>query len=151
MRSRPFIWILLCLLCLAGAWLLWSRAANTRTKSSAPPTVVAPTVTTIRSASTAPKILTPVYANSAKPGTVLASTNPFAWRRRNAGKAIDQLVNDSHAILLENALIDTGSPLTFSIPTHLQSQGDPGAYIVQARGSPCDCKWVGMEKVSGLP
>src|ERR1035437_4873182 len=156
MRSRPFIWILLCLLCLAGAWLLWSRAANTRTKSSAPPTVVAPTVTTIRSASTAPKILTPVYANSAKPGTVLASTNPFAWRLSNAGKTIDQLVNDSHAILLENALIDTGSPLTFSIPTHLQSQGDPGAYIVQARG-PIDNAFramlasAGAEIVSYIP
>ncbi len=38
------------------------------------------------------------------------------------------------AILLENALIDTGSPLNFSIPPQLQAQGDPGAYIVQARG-----------------
>jgi choice-of-anchor C domain-containing protein len=49
-------------------------------------------------------------------------------------KTIGQLVGDRHAILLENALIDTASPLNFSIPTHLQSQSDPGAYIVQARG-----------------
>jgi subtilisin-like proprotein convertase family protein len=52
----------------------------------------------------------------------------------NTPKTIGELMNDPHAILLENALIEIGQPLNFSIPKHLQSQGDPGAYIVQARG-----------------
>ena len=49
-------------------------------------------------------------------------------------QTIGQLTGDRHAILLENAFIDTSVPLKLSIPAHLRSQGDPGAYIVQARG-----------------
>ena len=134
MRSRPFIWVLLCLLCLGGAWLLWPRAANTRTRPSALQKVAAPTVTTVRSTSPAPTPFTILSTNVVKNGKVPSSANPFAWRISNTGKTIGQLVGDRHAILLENALIDTGSPLNFSIPVHLRSQGDPGAYIVQARG-----------------
>ena len=62
------------------------------------------------------------------------NTNRFAGRLSNTTKPIGQLVNDSHAILLENALIDTSLPLNFVFPKNLQPQGDPGAYIVQARG-----------------
>jgi glucuronoarabinoxylan endo-1,4-beta-xylanase len=130
MRSRPFIWILLCLLCLAGAWLLWRQTANTRTRPSTLPKVAAPAVTTVRSASTAPNILAAVSTN----GATSAKTNPFAWRLSNTGKTIGQLVGDRHAILLENAFIDSSQPLNFSIPKNLQSPGDPGAYIVQTRG-----------------
>ena len=36
--------------------------------------------------------------------------------------------------MLENALVDTGRPLDLSIPEWLKAQGDPGTYIVQARG-----------------
>jgi subtilisin-like proprotein convertase family protein len=130
MRSRPFIWILLCLLCLAGAWLLWRQTANTRTKPSAPPTVAAPSAF-------APlrrdKTVRPYLVSSVATNTV-AGTNKFAFRLANTAKTIGQLVGDRHAILLENALIDSSQPLNFSIPKNLQSQGDPGAYIVQARG-----------------
>jgi subtilisin-like proprotein convertase family protein len=156
MRSRPFIWILLCLLCLSGAWLLWPRAANTRTRPSALQKVAAPTVTTVQPTSATSKILTPIYTNAVKSSLVLAGTNKFVFRLANTTKSIGQLVGDRHAILLENALIDTGSPLNFSIPTHLQSQGDPGAYIVQARG-PIDNAFramlasAGAEIVSYIP
>ena len=154
MRSRPFIWILLCLLCLAGAWLLWPRPANTQTKPSALQKVATPTVTTVRSASTAPKILTGQTASTN--GATSAKTNQFAYRLSNTGKSLDQLVGDRHAILLANAFIDTGSPLNLSIPANLQSQGDPGAYIVQARG-PIDAAFramlasAGAEIVSYIP
>jgi subtilisin-like proprotein convertase family protein len=146
MRSRPFIWILLCLLCLAGAWLFWHQPANTRTKPSALQKVAVP------------KAL-PFTILSTNPVSIAAAsvrTNKFAWRLSNTTKPIGELVNDRHAILLENALIDTGSPLNFSIPTHLQSQGDPGAYIVQARG-PIDNAFramlasAGAEIVSYIP
>ena len=62
------------------------------------------------------------------------NTNRFAGRLSNTLKPIGQLVHDNHAILLENALIDTGLPLNFVFPKNLQPQGDPGAYIVQANG-----------------
>src|ERR1017187_2792361 len=146
------LWILLCLLCLAGAWLLWHQPVNTQTKPSAPPTVAAPAVTTVRSASTAPNLLATVSTN----GATSAKTNQFAYRLNNTGKTIGQLVGDRHAILLANAFIDTGSPLNLSIPKNLQSQGDPGAYIVQARG-PIDATFramlaaAGAEVVSYMP
>ena len=122
MRARPFIWILLCLLCLAGAWFFWRQSANPLTKPSALPKVAAPPVAATSSASTAPKILTAVSTN----GATSAKTNPFAWRLSNTTKPLDQLMGDRHAILLENALIDSSQPLNFSIPKNLQSPGRSG-------------------------
>src|ERR1035437_10491428 len=133
MRSRPFIWILLCLLCLAGAWFFWQRENGRDGSPSRPHEAVAPAVRP-HPPSTVSKMLIPVYTNSPKAGTVFAGTNPFAFRLSNTTKTIGQLVGDRHAILLENALIDPGAKLNFSIPKNLQSPGDSGAYIVQARG-----------------
>ncbi|MGB8368199.1 MAG: LamG-like jellyroll fold domain-containing protein [Verrucomicrobiia bacterium] len=148
MRSRPFMWILLFLLCLSGAWLLWRQHVNPQTRPSAPPKAAAPTAATVPPAPAASKILTPVYTNAVKSDLVLAGTNKFAFRLANTAKTIGQLAGDRHAILLENALIDTGSPLTFSIPKNLQSPGDPGAYIVQARG-PIDNAFRAMLAAAG--
>ena len=151
MRTRWLI-LSLCLLCLAGAWFFWHQPANTRTRPSALQKVAATTVTTVRSASTAPNILATASTN----GATSAKTNQFAYRLSNTTKTIGQLVSDRHAILLENALIDTGAKLNFSIPKNLQSPGDPGAYIVQARG-PIDNAFramlasAGAEIVSYIP
>lgn len=60
--------------------------------------------------------------------------NRLAFRLANTQKTIGQLQRDPHAILLENAFIDTGVSLNLNLPSHLQSSGDPGAYIVQANG-----------------
>jgi subtilisin-like proprotein convertase family protein len=134
MRLRPSFWILLCLLCLAGAWLFWPSGHRRAAQGNAAPhpAIVAqkPAVTTTRSASTAPVLL----GSGAVSTNGAVKTNPFAYRLSNTKKSIAQLMNNPHAILLENALIDTGSPLNFSIPKNLRSQGDPGAYIVQAGG-----------------
>jgi subtilisin-like proprotein convertase family protein len=143
MRARPYIWILLCLLCLAGAWFFWPREKGRDGSPSRPPTAVA-LATKPAAAPAVSNLLTSV---SAKPAAS-AKTNPFAYRLSNTGKTIGQLVGDRHAILLENALIDTGSPLNLSIPKNLQSQGDPGAYIVQARG-PIDNAFRAMLARSG--
>ena len=126
MRRRPIIWILLCLLCLVGVWLLWHQTANTRTKPSALPKIAASAANPAVTAANLPA--------AATNGAPSAKTNQFAYRLSNTGKTIGQLVGDRHAILLENALIDSSQPLNFSIPKNLQSPGDPGAYIVQARG-----------------
>ncbi len=141
---RPFIWTLACLLFLAGAWFFWQHTADTRTKPSAPPKAAAPAATTVRSASTAPHFLAAASTNNA----ASAKTNPFAFRLSNTTKSLDQLARDRHAILLENALIDSSLPLNFSFPKHLQSQGDPGAYIVQARG-PVDAAFRAMLAAAG--
>ena len=121
--------MVLCLLCVAGAWLFWRLENRLAEKSAAPD----------HFSYTAPRPVLPGQLPAASqpvPARVRAAlaTNKFALRLSNTAKSIGELVNDRHAILLENALIDTGSPLNFSIPKHLQSPGDPGTYIVQARG-----------------
>ncbi|MGA2248307.1 MAG: LamG-like jellyroll fold domain-containing protein, partial [Verrucomicrobiota bacterium] len=62
------------------------------------------------------------------------NTNKLAYRLSNTTNTLRQLQAKPHAILLANALIDTDKPLDLKIPAHLRSQGNPGAYIVQARG-----------------
>ncbi|MGD0087605.1 MAG: S8 family serine peptidase [Verrucomicrobiota bacterium] len=130
MRSRRFMFILLCLLCGAGAWFLWHHGRSTVENQ-----VIAPSAVATRSLSTAPQLL-PVKAGLTKATKTVAAvnTNQFAYRLSNTTKSLDQLVHDDRAILLENALIDTANPLSLAIPANLQAAGDPGAYIVQARG-----------------
>ncbi|HEY5232223.1 MAG TPA: S8 family serine peptidase [Verrucomicrobiae bacterium] len=132
MRLRPTFWIVPCLLLAAGAWFFWPHAERVAAGKFEPPIAGA-----FRSASTAPQIfpLKAVSKNSGKTGAAAAKTNRFAWRLSNTTKSIGELVNDRHAILLENALIDTRAKLDFSIPKNLQAQGDPGAYVVQADGT----------------
>jgi subtilisin-like proprotein convertase family protein len=131
MRKHPFIWIVACLLCLAGAWFFWPREKGRDGSPSRPHAAVAPAVRPYpQSVPATSNILTSVSTKNA----ASAKTNKFAFRLSNTTKTISQLTGDRHAILLENAFIDTGSPLNLSIPKHLQSPGDPGAYIVQARG-----------------
>jgi subtilisin-like proprotein convertase family protein len=131
MRQRRFIWILLCLLCAAGAWFFWHRNARTMAQKRVVSAVA-------RSGSTAPK---PRISSSGVINTNVAqisvmdwNTNKFAGRLSNTPQSIGQLVHDNHAILLANALIDTRLPLNFVFPKNLQPRGDPGAYIVQADG-----------------
>ena len=77
-----------------------------------------------------------------------AKANQFRYRLSNTTKTIGELVNDRHAILLANALIDTSAKLNLSIPKKLQSPGEPGAYIVQANG-PIDNAFRAMLAQSG--
>jgi subtilisin-like proprotein convertase family protein len=66
--------------------------------------------------------------------TNAVATNQFAYRLSNTPGNIDELSHNQRAILLENALIDTARSLNLPIPARLRATGDPGAYIVQARG-----------------
>jgi subtilisin-like proprotein convertase family protein len=134
MRSRRSIWIVPGLLVLmAGGWLLWSHAHRVKVNHFAPPFAGA-----FHPTSTAPQLFHTGPASgsilSALASSTAARTNPFAYRLSNTRKSIGELENDHHAILLENALIDTRAKLDFSIPKNLESQGDPGAYMVQANG-----------------
>ena len=129
MRRHRLTWFFVLLLCAAGVvFLLFSglNRNNTRHPQEAnSPSVAASQSSASRSAST----------NAVKAAAASAKTNKFAWRLTNTDKPLSQLVHDPHAILLENALIDTSAKVNLSIPKNLQSQGDPHAYIVQARGA----------------
>lgn len=112
--------ILFCLLALAGAWLLWPRGAAPSPKpvvQAAVPAVAANAVTATNHAV-----------------SVAKRTNHFAFRLANTPKTIGQLASDRHAILLANAFIESDLKTDLSIPPHLRASGEPGAFIVQARG-----------------
>lgn len=138
MRNRSLIWLLICLLLLAGGLCFWQLShPSPTTKHNVPPVATSPaarprpatTNQSIVSAATAPAFLTGQPASAPAP-----KTNRFAYRLSNTPKTVGQLVHDDHAILLENALIDTRSPLGFAIPQHLRAAAEPGSYIIQARG-----------------
>lgn len=120
MRSRKIFWIGLCLLLLAGAWFFWPAGDHQAKTSPAPRTAAKPDLTAARATTT---------------NVVSATkTNPFPFRLTNTTKPLKELMADRKAILLDNALIDTGAKLDLGIPKNLRAAGDPGAYIVQARG-----------------
>ena len=118
-----------CLLAVVGAWLFWPHgslkspesAVNQGAVSSAKPVTNA----VASAASLAAKA-------PAKPSVF--NTNKLAYCLSNTTNSLKKLLNAPHAVLLENARIDTDKPLDLKIPAHLRSTGDPGAYIVQARG-----------------
>ncbi len=83
-------------------------------------------------------------------------TNLLTYRLSNTREPLKQLERDTHAILLENALIDTRQPVNFQVPASLQSSGDPGSYVVQAAGTVDDAfrarlSAAGAEFVSYIP
>jgi subtilisin-like proprotein convertase family protein len=133
MRLRPAIWILVCALILAGAWLSFNLRFAIRDLRFG------------KNRPAAALNLQPSTFNLQPSGSVAASavTNQFPYRVGNTTKSIGALMDDPRAILLENALIDTRLPLNLAIPKNLRAQGSPGAWIVQARG-PIDSAFRAM-------
>src|SRR5258706_2503319 len=152
MRLRPSFWYLVSLLCLVGAWLFWQQgnrwATEKKSTSSVPPV----------SAGATPPPATTNNARAAEDSghPSIASTNRLAFRLTNTKKSISELMGNRHAILLENAFIDTAAKMDLKIPSHLEAAGDPGSYIVQARG-PIDTAFraalaaAGAQIVSYIP
>ena len=118
-----------CLLALlAGLGVWWfSAAGNPRTPGAGAAKAPSAAAAVIASQPVATK------APMAVPATGF-NTNRAAYRLSNTTKSIAELTGVKHAILLGNAFIDTDAPLDLKIPAHLRAKGEPGAYIVQARG-----------------
>jgi len=124
--------LILSLLVLAVAWLCWprgERAVSPVAKSTAPASRAV-----AASAPTSPLATNQTVAAVKFNSSSTSATNPFPFRLANTAKTIGQLTGTAHAILLENALVDTDAKVDLSIPQHLQAGGEPGAFIVQARG-----------------
>ena len=60
--------------------------------------------------------------------------NRFPYRLSNTTKSISQLLGNDKAILLANALIDSGNPVRPAIPDRLRAAANSGSYVVQASG-----------------
>jgi subtilisin family serine protease len=148
-RWRPLTWLLLSLACFIAAVYFWRLGdkwqAQKTAHTPAPAAAATPSaasnqpvtsggnaeIVSIKSSSTAPVVeLNPPATNAVVP----RPTNAFPYRLSNTKQTVGELSHTHHAILLENALIDTSKPLDLQIPDSLRSHGDPGSYIVQANG-----------------
>ena len=151
MKRSTRILTVVCLLAAVGAWLFWPHG---RLKTAAPGNGGAASTSTAAKNSTAPAAGGTAAASSSKFPTL--NTNKLAFRLFNTTNSLRQLESNPHAILLANAFIDTDKPLDLKIPPQLKSSGDPGAYIVQARG-PTDARFratllaAGAQIVSYIP
>jgi hypothetical protein len=127
---RKIVLSSLCLLALlAGLGLWWTASSGNRSKPNGG-TQVPPV--SAGSAAVSPVAVTSLTA-AAKSFTGF-NTNRAAFRLTNTPKSIGELARVPHAVLLANAFIDTEAALKLELPAHLRATGDPGAYIVQARG-----------------
>ncbi|NBU11417.1 MAG: hypothetical protein EBS84_20810 [Proteobacteria bacterium] len=98
----------------------------------------------------------PVKASSTATVTALSEDKDFPFRVRNTSLPDAELFRSETAVLLRNALIETREAVRLNIPEHLRSQGEPGSYLVQARGA-IDQKFrevlrgAGVEIISYVP
>jgi len=128
------MWFALSLLCMAGAWFFWKWGdAAVARRHQAPPAPVTQRAaragsTTVTPVSTAIQLL-----SAASPNRAATNTSPLAFRLSNTTRPYRELLRDDHAILLENAVVDTAQGDALSIPSHLRALAEPGAYIVQSR------------------
>ena len=128
MRSRISIYIAAILLILVGVVYFSSREGKPVAESDKAAVASATSTHQASAASaTSPGLITTQK-------TAESPTNHLAYRLKNTTKTSGQLLQDDHAVLLENALIDTSKPRDFKLPDSLKLSGDPGSYIVQARG-----------------
>ena len=166
MRLKSRMWIGLIIALAVTVALVWQVNGPRRRDGATPAGGAAPQSFALRltNAPTPAPVADAVVAPMAMPGrfAVVATnapnapfTHPLAHRLTNTTLPLDQLMRSDSAVLLRNALLDTtrGGP---AIPAHLRSVGNPGAYIVQARGVITDdfraqLRAAGAEIVSYVP
>src|SRR5215472_15242000 len=140
MRRRPFFWLVLSLLCFAGALYFWKLGDDWAARKKAAPTSTTPATPAQPAPSqsaTSPHAASQAalpQVSSAKAIARLTNSSALTHRVSNTTNSVGKLNRIDTAIILENALIDTANKIELQIPDHLRSHGNPGAYIVQARG-----------------
>ncbi|MHC1762809.1 MAG: S8 family serine peptidase [Verrucomicrobiia bacterium] len=152
MRFESRTWFILSLLLFAAAIYFWRRGNEyqLRKHPSVPPASQQQAATNPAGAlnATAPapfKLLSQtanlpaspagaIAATASSPSSPEASTNRFPLRLSNTERPLRELMRLETALLLRNASIDTAERVDLPIPEHLRAEGDPGSYIVQARG-----------------
>ena len=143
MQLRTRTWVIISVLCFLAAAFFWQLGEwlDTRAKAGAQfqGTNGSPAATRPDSTAT-PAPTPPGAAPAAAPATIKTNSakaqgkDLYPHRLSNTDRSLDDLLHSDEAILLRNALIDSAAPVTLAIPAGLRASGDPGAYIVQARG-----------------
>lgn len=154
MNLRTRTWFIISLLFFVAAAIFWQLGERKVARDKAAREAALP--------ATAPdKSISSVVTNTpgALPATNalnVATNDSLRLRLSNTSLNEDALLNRDSALLLMNALVDTASSDVLNIPAHLRAQGDPGSYVVQARGAIDDAfraelKRAGAEIVSYVP
>ena len=142
--------------------LIWNRLPRTDRAARSGTPVRPPIALTLTNLAPAPAAVKVAPVATPARFAVIATnppnapfTNALAYRLTNSALPFEELMRSDFSVLLRNALIDTrrGAP---AIPAHLRAAGDPGAYIVQARGVITDefrseLQTAGAEVVSYVP
>ncbi len=152
MRLSSRTWFLISLVLMAAAVWAWRQgdAAMARRQQARPnPPVALTNPPAPRAQFRAPNAFPPLLtrlpsAALTGPGTTavssvgepiaLAPDARFPHRLQNTTKSMADLGRSDQALLLRNALWDTGNGVPLAIPDHLKAAGGAGSYIVQARG-----------------
>jgi subtilisin-like proprotein convertase family protein len=123
MRLKPRVWFLISLLLFAAAICVWQYAEKRAAERS-----------TVQNRASAAKAdaLRSQHPPLAKALAANAGAQRKSYRISNTTQTIQQLLHNSHALILRNALIDTEVPVALNIPAHLRAKGAPGSYLVQA-------------------
>ena len=146
-----------CFLAAVYFWQLGDRWAAEKTPSPAPKgtnqvqPADSPTNPATHAQAAPLRLLSQAGTVNWLPAQGATKTNPVsrvAYRLTNTTKSLARLAQSDHAVLLENALIDTEKSGAPTIPDSLRSQGDPGSYIVQSRG-PINDSFRALLKTAG--
>ena len=172
MRLRPFVWFVLSMVCFAAAFYFWrlgDRWATGQSSSAVDQAAAGSNLTSTPGpgGQATPRVSLPVRLLSEagnlnlSPAAVTRITpssndSRFAYRLSNTPEPLSRLARNPTAIILENGLLDTTISGELRIPDHLRAQGEPGAYIVQARGPVDDqfrwaLKQAGATVISYIP
>src|ERR1051326_3430822 len=140
MRSRFHRWVLLSMFVAIAGACFWKLGRRPSAEVSSGPRLAEGVLSGPKASQTAPiRLLSqPGLLNSlplSAPQASVSTNAPsrLAHRLSNTSQTVGQLARKEKAILLENALLDTESAIP-AIPAELQAEGDPGTYIVQAKG-----------------
>ncbi len=146
MHLKTRTWVLLGLGCFIVAGYFWQlgnerapQAGAAADNASAPALEPVKELGALNYARSYPLLSTRATPPAGPTNTAAAPTNDvraslLAHRLANTAKSLQELMASDQAVLLRNALIDTASGKPLNIPPHLKADGDPGSYIVQARG-----------------
>src|SRR5216683_125888 len=123
MRWRRLMWLLVSVVVVALVWR-WGHGGLVTLTRFQQPTPQAP----VRSARALQ-----VPNSAALIGQKPITLRRLAFRLSNTRRTLDELLRSDRAILLENALLDTGEPVELVFPEEFRRKEEPGSYIVQAR------------------
>jgi subtilisin-like proprotein convertase family protein len=149
MRRSFLLWTLLSVLAFAGAAVFWQLGERRQRQKAEPPAAAPAQPAAPPASSFTPRPVDAAAGQAARRAAADAQAareaelaaearRRFPHQLTNTRQHLGQLLRSETAVLMQNALIETSERTALPVPAHLRSGGDPGAWIVQARGPVTD-------------